>query len=106
MLDYETIGILALNHYVAEVERFNARNARIQARKTHPCVLESEHHEPPCGINPEPSSISSHRQDWCDNCRYVQPYYLAYQAAAKKSRIARLKLTILIKQKMLSEGDE
>ncbi len=104
MTTWEATGYLCRDWYVAEVERVNARNQRLQARKSHPCILESEHHETPCWYNPRPSSITSTYDEWCENCLYVQPFYTAYHKAAKKAQRLRYQLTRNIKCRLLSES--
>jgi hypothetical protein len=104
--DYEAIGRLARNYYVAEVERVNARNARNRERASHRCACEGYPSEPPCWIDSKLQPASEHVKDWCENCQHVQPYYLAYQEAAKKARAARYSMTRAIQRKMLSEAEE
>ncbi len=109
--DYEAIGRLARNYYVAEVERVNARIARAKARNSHKCVVESKDYKDDTGAsehfcynqyvrNPTPF------EEWCENCKYVQPYHLAYREAAKKAQAARYSMTRAIQRKMLSEAEE
>ena len=106
--DYEAIGRLARDYYVAEVERVNARNARNRERSSHPCAWEAESNEPPCWmyVNSLSSLERKQRAEWCDNCKHVQPYYLAYKEAAKKARLTRYKMTRRVQAKMLSEVKE
>ena len=109
--EYEVIGRLARAYYVAEVERVNARIARAKARDSHKCVVEREYYEDNTGAsehfcynqyvqNPTPF------EQWCDNCKYVQTYHLAYREAAKNAQRARYSLTRVIQRKMLSEAEE
>lgn len=100
--DYEAIGRLARDYYVAEVERVNARNQRKIARESHPCISEKYPNESPCWTSPD----NDPNIPWCDNCKYVQPFYETYRLAARKTSAARYKMTRRIQAKMLSEAEE
>ncbi len=106
--DYEAIGRLARDYYVAEVERINARNARNRERASHPCLFETESNEAPCWAYATSftSLEARQRSEWCDNCKHVQPYYLTYRLAAKKASAVRYGMTRRIQAKMLSEAEE
>lgn len=104
MTDYEVIGRLAHDYYVAEVERVNARNRRNLERRSHPCAFETESTEPPCWAYTRYGALNAseakRRTEWCENCLHVQPYYLAYQEAAKKARVTRYSMTRAIQRKL------
>ncbi len=106
--DYEAIGHLAQDYIVADIKRINARNVRGKERASHPCVWQVESNEAPCWqlVHYFDSGAFKHRSEWCDNCQHVQPYYEAYQLAAKKARIARYRLSRRIQAKMLSESED
>jgi len=102
--DYEQIGKLAYNYYIAEVERINARNQRNRERKWHPCAG-IDNGGAPCWQDQRLQPPNEHLRDWCEDCQAVQPYYLAYQEAAKKARIARYSMTKAIQRKMASDDE-
>ena len=101
----EHIGTLTIDYYKAECERVKARNARGKARADHPCTNESFDSSDgdikplPCHLDTSYKTV----QDWCEGCQFVQPYWIAYQDAAKKARIARYKLTRKIQRIILKE---
>jgi len=89
----EKIGELAIESFKARKEYEQARKDRAEARKEHPCDGEEEHDE--CwGHYRWPV------ESWCENCQYVQKYYLAMKEALNKSNSAKQKLTNAIKQAM------
>ena len=105
-LTYDDIGRWAQAWFQAEVERVNAKNRHVLARRSHPCIFETEHSEEhPCWVNPLTSSLTSQLMDWCENCKYVQPYWLSYRAAAKNAQRLRYQLTRRIRAKMISEAE-
>lgn len=101
----EHISALTIDYYKAECERVKARDARCKARADHPCTNESFDSTDGC-IKPLPCHLEVNYktiQDWCEGCQFVQPFWIAYQDAAKKARVARYKLTRKI-QRMLARG--
>jgi hypothetical protein len=103
-MTYEEIGKFAYDYFIAERERINARIQRAIARDGHKCVVEKEYSENETGAS---ASFCYHPQgwrgellpfsEWCDNCKYVQPFHLAYIASARKAQKARYQLTRRIK---------
>ena len=100
MIEWSLIGRCAYDWYIADTERLNARSQRATARRSHLCKNERDvgyGHIEPC-LCCYDGSLKP--QDWCDNCKYVQGFYLAYQEAAKKARMLRNRLTRYNKAKM------
>ena len=95
------IGRLALAYHIADRERISAKQRRAEERRTHLCDNERDmgdgHVEPyPCWQyerrTPRPV------QKLCENCQHVQPYYVSYQQAAIKARVAKCRLTKALKE--------
>jgi hypothetical protein len=99
----ESIGKLTFQYYEAEYERVKARIARSNARESHKCGGEMFNYEGdsqscPCHQQPDLKF-----EDWCDDCKFVQPYWLAYRQAAEKARKAKYILSRKIKS-LLAKG--
>lgn len=98
MESYDEIGRLSVDYFNAEKERIKTMIKRAKARDSHNCdchdIYEPDtgYHESKCYHSDLPFV------DWCDNCKFVQPYHIDYIAAAKKARIARYKMTRRIKR--------
>jgi hypothetical protein len=100
----EHIGKLTFAYYEAEYERVKARDARALARRDHPCTNEGYDSEYdvvkplPChgfkDLNPD---------EWCDGCKFVQPYWITYRQAAEKTRKAKYSLSRKIKS-LIAKG--
>ena len=107
MNELEYIGKLAFDYYLRNIERLNAKKQRAIARQSHHCdaymggFIGNDDAPYPCWHVAQ--SPSSHLPEWCDNCKYVQPYHLAYQKAAINARVAKYKRTIACKN-MLAKG--
>jgi len=103
-INHEFIGRLAMEYYIADCERFNAKKQRATARKEHLCegeFYDSERDE----VRPLLCHWSGQKlSDWCDNCKYVQPFHLEYMDTVKKARIAKYKLTHYSKLMLWNEG--
>jgi len=105
IVSYDDIGRVAFAYYKADIERFNAKHQRAAARTSHLC--ESEKDIGGGDIQPDPCwqySHPEHFDDWCDNCKYVQPYHLAYTEAVKNARVMKYKLTHFCKRMLWNEG--
>ncbi len=104
-VNHELIGRLSMEYYIADCERFNARKQRAVTRREHLC--KGEHYDAERdGVIPMPCHFSGQPvAEWCDNCLYVQPFYLVYMEAAKKARIAKYKLTCYCKKLLWNEGN-
>ena len=67
-------------------ERKAARIKRNEIRYEHPCAEQSN-----------PCHLSGHDiEDWCDNCKIVQPYYEDYMSKMRAAIGARLKLNTIV----------
>ena len=86
-MTYEEIGKLAEKVFLAEKERIAARIERAKARDSHKC--ESPEDGGPCYYYYDPGDF----EDWCDNCKYVQPFHIKYVEVAKRVRTAKCQLT-------------
>ena len=100
----EHIGKLTFTYYEAEYERVKARDARAIARRDHPCTNEGYDYGEDT-VKPCPCHLDVHlkAEDWCDNCQFVQPYWITYREAAEKTRKAKYKLTRKIKS-LIKQG--
>jgi hypothetical protein len=99
----EHIGKLTFEYYNAEYERVKTRDARSKARADHPCENETigETGDPqpyPCHLD-----VRLSPDNWCDNCNFVQPYWLEYRKAAEKTRKAKYRLSRKIKS-LINKG--
>ena len=104
VVTYDDIGRMAFTCYKADIERFNTKNQRRIARSDHECEGESYVSEID-EVRPLRCHLSNYPvEDWCDNCKYVQPYHEAYIEAAKTARVAKWKLTRFCKQRLWNEG--
>ena len=92
MTIYEDIGKLAVELYNADLERIKAKKHRASARDTHRCRHEEA---TPCYYD---WRLILRPEDWCDNCKYVQPFHVAYTVAAHKVSAIKSKINKLIKQ--------
>ena len=92
----EHIGKLTFAYYEAEYERVKARDARAITRRDHPCTNEKDSDEG-SGIYPCHLDGLLKFDNWCDGCKFVQPYWITYREAAEKTRKAKYKLTRKIK---------
>ena len=108
---YEEIGKLTVDLFLAEKERIAARIERAKARDGHHCAVEHEYFEDDTGAC---ESFCYHPQgwrgeiqpfdEWCDNCKFVQPFHLKYIDAAQKARVAKYKLNRKIKRLLENEA--
>ena len=97
---YETIGKRCYAWFIAERERVNARIQRAKARDSHKCKGVENGGEP-CYYNRNFDALKF--DDWCDNCKYVQPFHLSYIQAARKSAKTRYQLTRRLKNILVNE---
>lgn len=106
-MTYEEIGKISVDYFLAERERVKAKIQRAIERDSHKCLFnEKEYEESNTGAS---GYFCYHGQgygfyhhdfpfeEWCDNCKHVQPFHLAYIESAKKARLARYQLTRRIK---------
>ncbi len=103
VVSYDDIGRVAFAYYKADIERFNAKHQRAAARASHPC--EGEHDIGDGHVEPYPCWRSPVVMDWCDNCKYVQPFYTEYMMAVIEARKAKNKLTRFCKRMLWNEGN-
>ena len=100
----EHIGKLTVDYYNAEYERVKARDARALARRDHPCT--NDGYDSEYGMDkplPCHQFKSLNTEEWCDNCNFVQPYWITYRESAEKTRKAKYKLTRKIKS-LINQG--
>jgi hypothetical protein len=98
----EHIGKLTFAYYEAEYERVKARDARALARRDHPCTNEHDN-DGGSGILPCHLDFELKKDNWCDGCNFVQPYWIIYREAAEKTRKTKYKLTRKIKS-LIKQG--
>ena len=110
VVTYDDIGRVAFAYYKADIKRFNAQSQRRIARASHPCDGEKTvfHYG-----SPEPEIVKSlcwqdnpDFNEWCDNCKYVQPFYESYMEAANKCRVAKARLTRFCKVRLWNEAND
>jgi len=74
------------------------------ARREHLCegeYYDSERDE----VRPLQCHLSNYSpEEWCDNCKYVQPFHLVYSESVKKARVAKYKLTYYSKMILQNGG--
>lgn len=85
------LGELAVESYLARKDYNKTHKDRADARREHPCD-EKGSNEIPCWDTGFPL------EDWCENCQYVQKYYLAMHKALKRSNVAKQKLNGAIRR--------
>ena len=97
-MDYTNIGIKAVIYYNAERKRVKAKIERTKAFEAHYCkgeiyIGDGETSPQPCYYN---SRLPFN--DWCEDCKYTQPFHMAYRNAAVQAGIAKSKLNRAIKK--------
>jgi hypothetical protein len=109
---FEEIGRIAFKYYQAEKERIKARIDRAKARDSHKCLfVDREWGEDDTG---DYAAFCYHRdgvfardklplEEWCENCRYVQEFHLAYRNAAERTRKAKYQMTRRIRREELRQ---
>ena len=101
----EDIGKAAITYYQANQKRLKARTERAKAFKEHLCEREVDDGDghfikSPCYYE---HYLRLHFKDWCDDCKYTQPFHEAYLKSAQEARVAKNKLTHLIKRGTVKE---
>ena len=100
LVTLEDIGAAAMEYYIANIEHFNAKNQRATARHDHLCDADPNSDETPCYYDTRLPF-----EQWCDNCKYVQPFYLQYIKAARKVAVSKNKLNRLCKTKHWNDAN-
>ena len=99
---YERIGRLAVDYYVANTVRDNARKQRARQRQSHPCEIGKEDY----ALGEYFCWNFYHKGEWCANCLSCQPYHEAYMQATSKARVAKCQLTKEVHKLLLTERRE
>ena len=104
-MTYEEVGKLAYAYFMAEEERVRCRIERAKVRDAHNCILEYEYCEDDTGAHASFCWRSGMKgqtpfEEWCDNCKFVQPYHERYIAAARKAGAVRHQLSRKIKARI------
>jgi thiol-disulfide isomerase/thioredoxin len=104
MKSYEEIGKLTSNLYIAEYQRMVRKLQLDTMRKDNPCkAVEYEFYEQDTGSGASFCWRSLNQlefRDWCPNCKYIQPYYEAFDKANKVANQRRKNLRRVLKRKI------
>jgi len=108
IVTFDDIGRVAYAYFKADIERFNARKQRQIARASHQC--EGEKMVFHYGI-PEPEVQPSlcwqdnpDFNEWCENCKYVQPFHEEFIRAVKRVKVLKSQLTRFCKAKQWNDS--
>jgi hypothetical protein len=101
----EKFGKLTSALYIAEYQRM-VRKLRLDTeRKLHPCkFVEHEFYESDAGSSHMFCYRSANPlkfEDWCANCKFVEPYYQFFKSADENASTKRYNLRRVLKRKVI-----
>jgi hypothetical protein len=100
----EKMGELTKNLYMAEYQRMVKKTQLNEQRKTHHCKdVEYEYTDSQTGDHAMFCYRSANPlkfEDWCANCKYVEPYYQSFKKADDIANKRRYNLRRVLKRKV------